>query len=73
MRIARNFFVVEVDDEYWKARYDSETNEARLEYDASVALDTPLHSLIKNYIQFKGHDLDRVIKLLQELKKESYL
>lgn len=73
MKTCRNFFVVEVDDEYWKARYDSETNETKLEYDTAVAIGIPMHSLIQNYIYFKGNDLDRVIKLLQKLKEESEL
>lgn len=73
MRKERKYFVVEVKDEYWKARYDSETNELDLQYDTEKALRTSLHSLVLNLIQFKGDDVDRVIKLLQQVKKESNL
>lgn len=73
MKTERKFFIAEVKDEYWVARYNSETNETRLTYDASVALDSSLHSLVRNYIQFKSQDIERVISLLQRLKEESEL
>lgn len=73
MKTERSFFVSEVEDDYWKARYNSETNEVNLEYDTNKALDTHLRPLIRNYIHFKGQDLARVIQLLQKLQKESEL
>lgn len=69
-KVTKTYYVIEETDDYWKARYNSETNETRLEYDTAKALDTPLFSLVRGYIQFKGQDLDRVIVLLQKLKSQ---